>query len=179
MEAEGAVDPYAAAAIRVLILTGARRGEILSLQWSWVDAGASVARLPDSKSGKKVLHLSAPALALLQGLRRLEGNPHVIVGKKPGSSLVGLPKIWERVRARAGLADVRLHDLRHSFASVAAVSGTSLLVIGKLLGHAQYATTLRYAHLARDPVTAAGDAVARLIDDAMAEGTTIHQNTEP
>lgn len=168
MEAEGVIDPYAAAAIRLLVLTGARRGEVLSLRWAWLDANAGVAHLPDSKTGRKVLHLSAPALAVLQGLRPLEGNPHVIVGKKPGTALVGLPKIWERVRARAGLANVRLHDLRHSFASTAAQAGTSLLVIGKLLGHAQHATTFRYAHFARDPIAAAADAVAGRIAEAFA-----------
>ena len=179
MEAEGTIDPYAAAAIRLLILTGARRGEILSLRWAWVDPDAGTARLPDSKTGKKVLHLSAPALAVLQGMPRLEGNPHVIVGKKPGAALVGLPKIWDRVRARAGLGGVRLHDLRHSFASVAALSGTSLLVIGKLLGHAQHATTFRYAHLAHDPVAAAGDAVARRIATAMAGTAAADQDPAP
>jgi integrase len=179
LEAEGTIDPYAAAALRLLILTGARRGEILALQWGWIDAETGVARLPDSKTGKKVLHLSAPALAVLRGLPRLEDNPHVVAGRKPGAALVGLPKIWDRVRARAELNDVRLHDLRHSFASVAAVSGTSLLVIGKLLGHAQHATTFRYAHLARDPVTAAGDAVAQRIAAAMGGASATDQDPTP
>jgi integrase len=180
METEGVIDPYAAAAIRLLVLTGARRGEVLSLRWAWLDANAGVAHLPDSsKTGRKVLHLSAPALAVLQDLRPLEGNPHVIVGKKPGTALVGLPKIWERVRARAGLADVRMHDLRHSFASTAAQAGTSLLVIGKLLGHAQHATTFRYAHFARDPIAAAADAVAGRIAEAFARPAPEDRNGPP
>lgn len=77
-----------------------------------------------------------------------EGNPYVIPGKKPGAHLVGMPKIWQRIRKRAGLEDVRLHDLRHSFASVGAGASLSLPIIGKLLGHTQAATTQRYAHLA-------------------------------
>ena len=171
LEAAQEVDVYAAAAIRLLIFTGARRGEVLALRWDWIDTGAGVARLPDNKSGAKTLHLPPPALEVLKGLPHLEGNPFVIVGKKPGTALVGLPKIWERVRAKAGLDGVRdgvrLHDLRHSFASAAANAGTSLLVIGKLLGHTQYATTQRYAHLANDPVRLAGESTAASIAAAL------------
>ena len=180
LEAEGTIDPYAAAAIRLLILTGARRGEILSLQWALARRLTRAWRAcPTARPARRFCTCPCPALAVLQGLPRLEGNPHVIAGKKPGTALVGLPKIWDRVRARAGLAGVRLHDLRHSFASVAAVSGTSLLVIGKLLGHAQHATTFRYAHLARDPVTAAGDAVAQRIAAAMGGTAAADQDPTP
>jgi integrase len=168
METEENIDPFAAAAIRLLLLTGARRGEILGLRWEWIDHGLGVARLPDSKTGKKVIHLSPAALEVLGDLPRLDGNPFVIAGKRQGTALVGLPKIWQRLRRRAGLPDVRVHDLRHSFASVAAGSGASLLVIGKLLGHTQHATTQRYAHLAHDPVKAAGNAAAEHIAQAMA-----------
>jgi integrase len=171
MEAVGEIDAFAAAAIKLLVLTGARRGEILAMRWDWIDRDFSVARLPDSKTGKKVIHLSPAALGVLEGLPRLSQNPHVIPGKKPGAALVGLPKIWARVLAHAGLREVRLHDLRHSFASVAAGSGASLLVIGKLLGHAQQATTHRYAHLAHDPVKAVGDAAAARIAQAMASAS--------
>ncbi len=123
--------------------------------------------LPDSKTGRKAIHLNAPALALLQTIPRLEGNPHVICGERPGRHLVNIEKPWRRIRAAAKLDDVRLHDLRHSFASVAAAGGQSLIVIGKLLGHSQPATTARYAHLADDPVKAASDAVGRHIAAAL------------
>ena len=128
--------------------------------------------LPDSKTGRKAIHLSPPALALLQTIPRLEGNPYVICGERPGRHLVNIEKPWRRIRAAAKLDDVRLHDLRHSFASVAASGGQSLVVIGKMLGHSQPATTARYAHLADDPVKAASDAVGRHIAAAMESGTS-------
>jgi integrase len=106
-------------------------------------------------------------LEVLQTVPRLEGNPYVICGEKPGQHLVNLEKPWRRIRKSAGLEDVRLHDLRHSFASVAASGGQSLIVIGKMLGHSQAQTTARYAHLADDPVKAATDAVGSRIAAAM------------
>ena len=107
-----------AAAVRLLVLTGARLGEVLSLRWEWVDLGKGELRLLDSKTGAKVIHLNAPARAVLAGLPRVKGNPFVIVGKRPGRPLVNLQKPWRRVRKAALLNDVRLHDLRHSHASV-------------------------------------------------------------
>jgi integrase len=159
--------PYAVAAVKLLVFTGARRGEILNLEWSWIDFDRGEARLPDSKTGAKTLHLPPPALAVLAELPRLDGNPYVIVGGKPGAALVNLEKPWRAIRAAAGLDDVRLHDLRHAFASVAASSGMGLPIIGKMLGHTQAATTHRYAHLASDPVKAAAAAVAEKIAAAM------------
>jgi integrase len=158
--------PYHVAAIKLLVFTGARLGEILGLQWSWIDFERGEARLPDSKTGAKTLHLPPPALAVLVGLPRIEGNPHVIPGGVAGSALANLQKPWRAIRRAAGLDDVRIHDLRHAFASVAASSGMSLLVIGKMLGHTQAQTTQRYAHLALDPVKAA----AAKIDAAMRAG---------
>lgn len=158
---------YAIAALRLLIFTGARMNEILTLQWAHVDFERQCLRLPDSKTGAKVIHLSAPALAVLQGLPREDKNPHVIVGERTGQHFVGLKRVWQRVRHHAELAGVRLHDLRHSFASVAASGGLSLPMIGKLLGHTQAATTQRYAHLAVDPVKQAGERVAQQIAAAM------------
>ena len=104
---------------------------------------------------------------LLQTIPRLEGNPYVICGEKAGQHLVNIEKPWQRIRAAAKLDDVRLHDLRHSFASVAASGGQSLVIIGKMLGHSQPSTTARYAHLADDPVKAGSDAVGRHIATAM------------
>jgi integrase len=163
--------PYAVAAIKLLVFTGARRGEVLGLCWEWIDFERGEARLPDSKTGAKTLHLPPPALAVLAELPRLEGNPHVIVGAKQGASLVNLEKPWRTIRAAAGLDDVRLHDLRHAFASVAVSSGLALPIIGKTLGHSQPATTARYAHLASDPVKAAAATVAGKIAAAMAGGS--------
>ena len=160
------------AAIRLLALTGMRRNEILTLRWEYVSEEHESLFLPDSKTGRKAVHLSPPALALLQAIPRLEGNPYVICGERPGRHLVNIEKPWRRIRAAAKLDDVRLHDLRHSFASVAASGGQSLVVIGKLLGHSQPATTARYAHLADDPVKAASDAVGRHIASAMESGTS-------
>ena len=168
--------PYPVAAIKLLVFTGARLGEVLGLQWDWIDMERGEARLPDSKTGAKTLHLPPPALAVLADLPRLDGNPFVIVGQKLGAPLVNLEKPWRAIRAVAGLDDVRLHDLRHAFASVAASSGMGLPIIGKMLGHTQAATTQRYAHLASDPVKAAAAAVAAKISAAMRSG--LEQPTE-
>jgi integrase len=159
--------PYVVAAIKLLVFTGARLGEVLGLRWEWIDFDRGEARLPDSKTGAKTLHLPPPALAVLAGLPRLEGNPHVIVGARNGAALVNLEKPWRAIRKEAGLDDLRLHDLRHAFASVAASSGMGLPIIGKMLGHTQAATTARYAHLASDPVKAAAATVASKIAAAM------------
>ncbi len=163
--------PFAVAAVKLLVFTGARLGEVLGLRWEWIDFERGEARLPDSKTGAKTLHLPPPALAVLAELPRLDGNPYVVAGAKPGAALVNLEKPWRAIRKPAGLDDVRLHDLRHAFASVAASSGMGLPIIGKMLGHTQPATTARYAHLASDPVKAAAAAVAGKIAAAMAGGS--------
>jgi integrase len=162
--------PYVPAAVNLLLFTGARLSEILRLQWDHVNFERGEARLSDSKSGAKTVHLPPPALAVLAALPRVEGNPHVIVGQKDGACLVNLEKPWRAIRKAAGLDAVRLHDLRHAFASVGAASGDSLLVIGKLLGHRQAATTARYAHLSADPVKAAAMSIAGRIATALESG---------
>lgn len=150
-EAEGE-SPFAIAAIRLLVLTGCRKSEIVQLRWENVDLNRGLLLLPDSKTGKKAVLLNGAAIEILQVIPRLKSNPNVIAGIRDGEPLVGLHRIWDRIRLSAGLSDVRLHDLRHSFASVAAAQGGSLPMIGKLLGHSVPATTARYAHLAADPV---------------------------
>jgi len=163
--------PYVVAAIKLLILTGARLSEVLSMRWDQVNIERGEARLAVHKTarqtGAKTIHLPPPALKVLEDLPRVDGNPHVIVGHVKGARLVNLQKPWRAIRADAGLDDVRIHDLRHCFASIAASSGMGLHIIGKMLGHSQPQTTHRYAHLASDPVKAAAAAVAGSIDDAM------------
>ena len=161
MESERIELQSAILAARLLILTGCRLGEIMTLKWDYVDFEERVLRLPDSKTGKKVVHLGAPAVEYLQGAQRIDGNPWVITGTLPGKPLSDLQPFWQRVRARAGVKDVRIHDLRHTFASTAVASGQGLPMIGKLLGHTQVQTTARYAHLAAEPVRLAADAVAQ------------------
>lgn len=168
-EARTTESPYSIAAIRLLILTGARLSEILTLQWAYVDLGNAVLRLPDSKTGAKLIYLNTGAVELLRGLPRIDGNPFVIVGNKPGGRLINIQKRWRRLRTKAGLGDVRIHDLRHSFASVAVSSGMSLAMIGKLLGHTQPATTARYAHLSAAPLREASEAVATKISGLMGD----------
>ena len=159
--------PGSIAAIRLLIFTGCRRGEILTLRWEHVDFENACLRLPDSKTGARIIHLNAPALEILSVVERQNDNPYVIVGGKPGAHLVNLKKPWQRIRKRAEIEDVRLHDLRHSFASVAVGLGESLHMTGKLLGHSQAQTTQRYAHLADDPVKAATERIGATIAGMM------------
>ena len=161
------LNPYALAAIRLLFLTGCRRNEILELKWEQVDFETGFLRLGDSKTGAKVTPIGAPVLSLLSGLPRVSENPYVIPGGTTGSHLVGIQKVWSKVRRRAGLEDVRLHDLRHSFASVGARSGESLLVIGKVLGHSTSAATERYAHLSNDPGKSASEVVSSIIQERL------------
>lgn len=163
VETEGRASSSAVAAIRLLILTGCRKSEILSMRWEEVALEAAELRLADSKTGARVVSLSEPAVKLLAGLPRLPGNPWVLPGRKPGAHLRKLDDAWQSVRTRAGLEGVRLHDLRHSFASRALALGEGLPMIGKLLGHARIETTSRYAHLARDSVRESAERVAASI----------------
>jgi integrase len=151
----------------LLILTGARLREIQTLKWDHVDFTNGVLRLPDSKTGAKLVYLNAGSMDLLRTIPRLKDNPHVIVGKKPGAHLVELQKPWQRIRFNADLNELRIHDLRHSFAAVAAGGGMSLPILGKLLGHTQPITTARYAHLAADPMRDASESVGRKIASLM------------
>ncbi|MBF0179623.1 MAG: tyrosine-type recombinase/integrase [Magnetococcales bacterium] len=166
VETEGG-NPVALAVIRALILTGCRKGEILGLRWSEVDFERGCLLLPDSKTGSKIVVTGAPALQHLAGLPRIEGNPYCFPGAKEGEALVGVPKVWERVRDLAGLADVTLHGLRHAFASVGVNAGLSLPLVGALLGHSSESMTARYGHLASDPVRQAADRISGQIAAAL------------
>ena len=150
--AERLASTHAAAAIRLLVLTGCRRNEILGLRWDDLNFDTGEMRLPDSKTGARMVPLTSAAADVLNGLARTPDNPWVFPGKKKGTRLVNINDSWDRVRTRAGLDGVRLHDLRHSFASRALALGESLPMIGDLLGHRMVSTTARYAHLARDSV---------------------------
>lgn len=150
-------DWRALAAIRLLLFTGARSGEILSLRWSWIDWRLKVARLPDSKTGPKILFLPEPAVQLLVTLKErvnceYPSSPFVLPGDRASTHFQGLFNAWQRIRTVARLEDLRIHDLRHVYASTAISSGDSLYIVGRILGHRQQATTERYAHLALEPV---------------------------
>ena len=150
LEAEGPMRARAAAALRLLMLTGCRLTEILTLRWDDIDRTTGEIRLRDSKTGARMVVLTPAALQVLKDMRRVPRSPWVFAGNAPGRHLASLSKPWLRVRARAGLGDVRIHDLRHSYASRALALGEGLTMIGRLLGHADVGSTARYAHLARD-----------------------------
>lgn len=165
---DGAESPFAVAAIRLLLFTGCRMSEILTAKWEAVDLDAGILTIPEPKEGRpKAVVLNAPAAKVLDDLPQLKSNPFVIVGRVHGQHLTDLEHPWQRIRSRAGLEDVRLHDLRHSFASVAVAGGATLPIIGALLGHSQPATTARYAHLSDDPLRAASKAIGERLASAM------------
>jgi integrase len=163
------LDPFAVAAIRLLIFTGARLREILHAKWEQVDFNRGMIFLPDSKTGKKPIYLSAAALAILAELPRIRGNQHIIAGAGE-SPRADLKKPWRAVTRAAGLEGLRLHDLRHSFASVGVGASLGLPIVGKLLGHTQASTTQRYAHLDADPLRRAVDVIGDTIAAAMNGG---------
>jgi integrase len=184
MERDGSLPFVANAAIKLLLLTGARRGEILGLRWEEVDSERGCLRLPDSKTGAKVIRLAGPARSLLAALPR--SSPWVLPAAKGSGPYVGLPKHWDAVRARANAIaldrskragrisetlrfdGIRLHDLRHSFASFAVQSGGSLYLVGKLLGHKQSRTTEIYAHASDEPLLATAELAAQRVARALA-----------
>lgn len=168
MEEERIELPSAIAAVRLLLFTGCRLGEIMTLRWEYVDLQSKLLRLPDSKTGAKEVHLGNAAIAVFEKITPAADNPFVIEGRNPGAHLTDLQPFWQRLRSRAGLKNARIHDLRHTFASVAVSHGQSLPMIGKLLGHTQVQTTARYAHLANQPVLQAANDVSDLIARSLA-----------
>ncbi len=161
---------HSAAAIRLLILTGCRRNEIMGLAWDDLDFEAGEMRLRDSKTGARIVPLPPAAAEVLADLPNVAGNPWVFPGRKKGTHQVNINDSWDRIRRRAGLDGVRLHDLRHTFASRALALGEGLAMIGELLGHTQVNTTARYAHLARESIQASTAKVADSIGaDILAE----------
>jgi integrase len=168
-ERAGKVGPHGAAGLRLALFTGARSGEITAIQWAHVDWERRLIRLPDSKTNEpRTIHLSDAAVEVIKTVPRI--GRFVIAGAKPDEPYKNLGRAWIDIRETVGLQDVRLHDLRHSFASLAAGRGVSLLMIGKLLGHRVPATTQRYAHLARDAVSAINDELGHAMQAAIAKG---------
>lgn len=171
------LSPFAAAAIRLLVFTGARLREILTLQWAHVDLAAGVLRLPDSKTGEKTIALNPPSIAILTGLPRLDGNPYVIPGDLPGAHRADLKNPWRAVRKIAELDGVRIHDLRHTLASHGRAAGLSLSLVGGLLGHKNQSTTAGYAHLWDDPLREAaakvGARIANAFDGPVSNGAEV------
>jgi integrase len=165
------IGKHAAAAIRLLIFTGARLREILHLRWEDVDLERGLLSLPDSKTGKKAIVLNAPAMTVLAGLPHV--GAYVIAGQDAGTPKekprADLNKPWRSVAKRAGLAGLRIHDLRHTHASFGAGAGLGLPIIGKLLGHARPTTTQRYAHLDNDPLRRASEQIGVRLAAALGE----------
>lgn len=165
-EAEGKIGPHAAAGLRLALFTGARSGEITAAKWSHVDWQRKLIRLPDSKLNEgRTIHLSEAALAVLRELPR--AGTYIVAGRYRDEPHQNLSRAWIIAREYGGLQDVRLHDLRHSFASLAVGRGISLYIVGKLLGHKVPATTQRYAHLARDVASSINDELGSVMQAAI------------
>lgn len=162
---EGIVTTHVAAGLKLLALTGARRSEIANARWSDIDFERRFIRLLDSKNNSaRTIHLNESALTILKTLPRV--GPYIVAGGRSGS-YKGLSTEWATVRARCGLNDVRLHDLRHSYASSALAAGVPLATVGKILGHKRARTTERYGHLSQDHVAAANDVVGAALAAAI------------
>lgn len=157
----------AAQAIMLLLLTGARRNEITQAKWDYVNWQRRTLLVPLSKSGKpRAIALNAQALELLQSIARIDGNPYIFPSEVTGRPSASLYFPWDRIRQRAGLYSVRLHDLRHSFASFLVNQGVSLYVVQGLLGHSHARTTQRYAHLAQETLLDAAQMVGTMVGGA-------------
>lgn len=162
---EGKISRTQGNVVKLLLLTGARSGELMSARWEWIDWNRHTIQVPDSKSGEKEIYLSDAANAVLLDQQvEASGSDYIFPANSERGHIVNLRAPWLRICKAAGFTGVRIHDLRHTAASLALAQGVSLPIIGKLLGHTQAQTTLRYAHLEANPAHAA----ASLIGDAMA-----------
>jgi integrase len=160
LQSERKVSPWAAAALRLLILTGARSSEILTLKWSFVDLERGILHLPTSKTGKKDIVLSAAAVGVLKAIPKVEGVPYVVAGRRHGERMTSLQRPFALVCERAKVSGLRIHDLRHTAASVATSAGVGLPVVGRLLGQSQSYTTQRYSHIHDSAERAAAEVIA-------------------
>lgn len=154
-ETQSIETPHVVAAFRLLLLTGCRLSEIQTARWEFVTERGL--ELPETKVGKRCIPLPQSARAILAALPRTSGHPFIIEGKFANAHITDLQHPWQRIRALADIRDVRIHDLRHTYASVAVSGGMPIQMVGQLLGHTQLQTTLRYAHLADDPIRAAAE----------------------
>ena len=167
------LSPSVTLAFRLLLFTGCRLREILHLEWQHLDLERGLLLLPDSKTGRKSIVLSSLAASLLKEVPRT--GPFVIVGASSERPRSDLKKPWHAVQRHAGLEGVRLHDLRHTFASIGAGASLGLPVVGKLLGHSQPATTARYAHLDADPLRRATDLIGAQLAAALAANSNANE----
>lgn len=177
-QAKGA-NPKAIAIIMLLILTGARRGEIENLRLREIDIASRALRLADSKTGQKILLLNTPAVGVIEHALTF-GDPKrefLFENADKSGPFTGVPRVWDQIREIGGFAGLRLHDLRHSFASLGVVNGAPLAVVGALLGHADSATTQRYAHLADDPIRGATEMIGNSISAALSKGAQTAKDT--
>ena len=159
--------PNVVAIVRLLMLTGCRFGEIAALEWDWIKDRRI--HLPDSKSGPRTVWLSGAARAIIDTIPRYsEKCPYLFPARPPTRPIDNIASHWNRIRDEAGLPGLRLHDLRHSWASVAAMNGVDMVTVAKLLGHALVETTERYVHLSDQSVAAAADRVSNRIHAALA-----------
>jgi integrase len=156
------LNPYIVAAFRLLLLTGMRREEVLTLEWEHIDLDAGLIRLADAKTGPRDVVLSKKAVEVLAAIPRIDGNRYVLPGHKHGHRLVNITDRWQEIRVALGFPDVRIHDLRHTVASVLARSAP-LIVVRDALGHSEIGTTSGYSHAANDDVRAAVDGLALAI----------------
>ena len=166
-EKHGTHSPSVMGAIRLLLFTGARKDEILTLKWSYVDSQQGCLHLPDSKTGEKDIPFNPQALQVLRSLPRIVGNPYVLPGQRRVSHLVNLDAPWFQIRKEAKIDDVRIHDLRHTFASVGVDAGINLTHIGGILGHTEVTTTQRYAHLDEKPKKHAANLIGAKLQAAL------------
>lgn len=164
------IDPAVLAAIRLFLLTGTRLREILNLRWTDYDRERGVLFVPDSKTGRKTVVLSEAAMEVLDSLPRT--GDYIIAGRYPNKPRRDIKRPWNRIRKHAGLDGVRIHDLRHSFASVGVGVGLGLPIIGKLLGHAKTTTTEKYAHLETAPQRRVANVIGERITAAMSLGAS-------
>lgn len=162
VENEGSVSAYAVNAYRLLILTGCRLSEVRTMKWAFL-RGHHV-ELPDTKTGYRRIPLNDAALRVIRGVIRQEDNEYMFCGNVEGQPIVNLQKSWRRIRAKAGLDDVRIHDLRHTFASQAVMKGMPLALVSCLLGHSKITTTMRYAHLADKELAEATNQIGQILD---------------
>jgi integrase len=175
-QVDGSETPHVIAAFKLLILTGCRLSEIQKLKWEYAANGYIC--LPDSKTGARRIPLPPTAVDVLKRLPRAPDNEYVILGEVPGQHVTDLQRPWRRIRDKAGLEDVRIHDLRHTYASNAVMQGMPLPIVARLLGHTVIQTTMRYAHLADEPVRNAATDVSNMLAAALEAGTPAPVNRE-